>query len=126
MNTALWVVAWVLAVVFVGAGLMNVIQPKEWLVSKGMGAIENFSPTAIKVVGALEVLGGLGVVLPALVGVAPVLVPIAAVGLCAVMIGALVLHVRRKEYQMLLPPVLFLAAAVFLAWGRFGTYAFAG
>ena len=76
-------------------------------------------------IGALEVAGALGLVLPAVTGIAPVLVPLAAVGLVLVMVGAVVVHLRRGDGLAGAAPAIVLGLlAVFVAWGRFGAYAF--
>ena len=124
MNVVLWIVAGVLAVAFLGAGLMKLAQPRKKLADSGMGWTEDFSDGAVKGIGALEVLGALGLILPAVFDVATVLVPIAATGLALLMLGAAVTHARRKESQMIVANVVLLALAVFVAWGRFGPYAF--
>lgn len=72
----------------------------------------------------LEVPAGIGLILPALLDIAPIVVPLAATGLVLMMIGAIVVHVRRKEMQMLVPNLVLLLMAAFVAWGRFGPYAF--
>ena len=69
-------------------------------------------------------LGAIGLILPAVLDVAPVLVPVAAVGLALVMVGAATTHLRRKETPMVVLNVVLLALALFVAWGRFGPYAF--
>ncbi|SFT87715.1 DoxX-like family protein [Geodermatophilus amargosae] len=124
MNVVLWIVAGVLAAVFLGSGLSKLAQPRKKIVDSGMGWAEDFSDGAVKAIGALEVLGALGLILPAVFDVAPVLVPIAAVGLALVMAGAAVVHARRKETPMVVANLVLLALAVFVAWGRFGPYAF--
>ena len=124
MNVVLWIVAGVLAAAFLGAGLMKITQPKKKLADSGMGWTEDFGDGAVKAIGALEVLGALGLILPAVFDVATVLVPVAAVGLALLMLGAAVTHARRKESQMIVVNVVLLALAVFVAWGRFGPYAF--
>jgi uncharacterized membrane protein YphA (DoxX/SURF4 family) len=124
VNVVLWIVAGVLAAVFLGSGLSKLAQPRKKIVDSGMGWAEDFSDGAVKAIGALEVLGALGLVLPAVFDVAPVLVPIAAVGLALVMAGAAVVHARRKETPMVVANLVLLALAVFVAWGRFGPYAF--
>lgn len=123
MNIALWIVQALLAVAFLGAGAMKLTQPKEKLVTS-LAWAESFSPTSIKLIGAAEILGALGLVLPALTGIAPVLTPLAAVGLAVVMVGAIVTHGRRGETPMIAVNAVLLALAVFVAWGRFGPYAF--
>jgi len=124
VNVVLWIVAGVLAAAFLGAGLMKLSQPRKKLADSGMGWVEDFSDGAVKGIGALEVLGALGLILPAALNIAPVLVPLAATGLALVMVGAALTQARRREPQMIVPNIVLLALAVFVAWGRFGPYAF--
>jgi uncharacterized membrane protein YphA (DoxX/SURF4 family) len=124
MNIVLWVIAGLLAAAFLGAGVMKLSQTKEKLAASGMAWTEDFSAGAVKAIGAAEVLGAIGLILPALLDIVPVLVPLAATGLALTMIGAVVVHARRGETQAIAPgAVLFLLSAV-VAWGRFGPYAF--
>jgi hypothetical protein len=124
MNIVLWVIAGLLAAAFLGAGVMKLSQSKEKLAASGMGWTEDVSAGAVKAVGALELLGAIGLILPAAVGVVPVLVPLAATGLALTMIGAIVVHARRGELQAIAPgSVLFVLSAV-VAWGRFGPHSF--
>jgi uncharacterized membrane protein YphA (DoxX/SURF4 family) len=122
MNTALWIVAIVLAVTFVGSGLLKLVRTKDQLVGSGFGWAEDYSPTTIRLIGVAEILGAIGLIVPALVHIAPILVPLAAIGLAAVMIGAAVVHARRKETPFVAMNAVLLALAVFVAWGRFGPY----
>ncbi|MCG2803343.1 MAG: DoxX family protein [Cellulomonas sp.] len=123
MNVLLWILAGVLAALFLTAGATKLSRPKDKLASS-MGWVESFSAGTVKLIGALEVLAALGLVLPAVTGIAPVLVPLAATGLALVMVGAIVVHVRRGETPMIAFNVVLLVLAVVVAWGRFGTYAF--
>ena len=124
MNIVLWIIAGLLAIAFLAAGAMKLAQPKEKLAASGMAWTEAFSGGAVKTIGALEVLAALGLILPAVTGVAPVLVPLAALGLVLIMIGAAVTHARRKESQMIAVNVVLLVLAAVVVWGRFGPYAF--
>ncbi|MEV6344706.1 DoxX family protein [Actinoplanes sp. NPDC051851] len=124
MNIVLWIIAGLLAVAFLGAGAMKLSQPREKLVASGMGWAGDFSPGAVKAIGALELLAAIGLILPAALDIAPVLVPLAAVGLVLTMIGAIVVHARRKENPMIVPNVVLLLLAAVVAWGRFGPYSF--
>ena len=124
MNLALWIIAIVLAVAFAGSGLMKLVVPKDKLVTAGQGWAQDFSPTNIRLIGLVEIVGAVGVVLPAAVHIAPILVPLAAVGLALVMVGAIVVHARRKEPMNIAVNVVLIALAVFVAWGRFGPYSF--
>src|SRR6478672_3109669 len=97
MNVVLWIIASVLALAFLAAGGMKLARSKEQLAASGQGWVEDFPSGAVKVIGALEVLAAIGLVLPPLVDVATVLVPLAALGLVLMMVGAAVTHVRRGE-----------------------------
>jgi uncharacterized membrane protein YphA (DoxX/SURF4 family) len=122
MNLALWIIAIVLAVGFGASGLMKIFRGKEQLVASGFGWAQDFSPTIIRLIGVAEILGAIGLVLPAARHIAPILVPLAAVGLALVMAGAAVVHARRKEAPMVAINAVLLALAVVVAWGRFGPY----
>lgn len=123
MNVALWIAAIVLALAMLAAGFGKLTTAKEKLVTR-MAWAEDFSPGVIKLIGGVEVLAAIGLILPAITGIAPILVPLAATGVAIVMIGAIITHVRRGESKEILPSVVLLALAVFVAWGRFGPYAF--
>ena len=123
MNIALWIVAGLLALAFLGAGSMKAFRPKDAL-RANMGWVDDYSDTMVKVIGWLEILAAIGLILPAVTGIAVILTPLAALGLVLVMIGAIVVHTRRKEYQGLPVNVVLLLLAAFVAWGRLGPYAF--
>jgi uncharacterized membrane protein YphA (DoxX/SURF4 family) len=125
MNLALWIAASVLAATFAGTGFMKLLVPKEKLVNAGQGWAEDVSAANVRLIGVVEVLGAVGLILPAVVHIAPILVPLAAVGLVLVMVGAAVVHARRNEAPNIAVNVVLLALAVFVAWGRFGPYPFA-
>jgi uncharacterized membrane protein YphA (DoxX/SURF4 family) len=124
MNVVLWIIASLLAAAFLGAGLMKVSQPKEKLAAANMGWAEDFSAGTVKAIGALEILAAIGLILPAALGIAPVLTPLAALGIALVMVGAAITHARRKEQQMIVFNAILLVLAVVVVWGRFGPYSF--
>ncbi|MFI5844605.1 DoxX family protein [Catenuloplanes sp. NPDC051500] len=123
MNIVLWVIAGLLAAAFLFSGVFKLVMPRDKYVAAQPWSADapRWAPT---VVGVLEILGAIGLILPAVVGVAPVLVPLAAVGLALVMAGAMVVHVRRGEFSALVPNIVLLILAAIVAWGRFGPYAF--
>jgi uncharacterized membrane protein YphA (DoxX/SURF4 family) len=123
MNIALWVLQALLAAAFTGAGLMKLFGDRE-AIAERMSWVEKFPPAALKALAVAEILGAIGVVLPAVVNIAPILVPVAASCLAVVMVGAVVVHIRFHEPSAVLPPVVLFIAAVIVAWGRFGAYAF--
>jgi len=118
MNIALWLVAALLAVSFLAAGGMKLARSKDKLASSGMAWTEDFSANTVKLIGTAEILGAIGLILPPLVNIAPVLAPIAAIGLALTMAGAVVTHLRRKEGRDALAPLVLLLLAVFVAVGR--------
>ena len=124
VGTVLWVIAVVLAVAFLAAGLMKLVQPKEKLAASGMGWTENYSAGTVKLIGALEVLAAIGLVLPAALDIVPILVPLAALGIVLIMIGAIITHTRRRETPAIAINVVLLLLAAVVAWGRFGPHAF--
>ncbi len=124
MNLVLWIVAGLLAAAFAAAGLMKLTQPKAKLAASGMAWTEDFSDGAVKGIGAVEVLGAIGLILPAATGIATVLTPLAAAGLALTMVGAAITHLRRGEGSMVPINVVLGGLAVFVAVMRFGPNAF--
>ena len=104
---------------------MKLVQSKDKLVASATGGwAADWRPASIKLVGAAELLGAIGLILPAALHVAPILVPLAAVGLILVMLGAAVVHTRRHELPNVAINVVLLLLAAFVAWGRFGPHSF--
>jgi hypothetical protein len=127
MNIALWIIAGLLAAGFLAGGAIKLALPKRTLAAApGGGWVEDVSAGTVKAIGALEVLAAIGLVLPAVLNIAPVLVPLAAVGLALLMIGATITHLRRQEAKPILANAAYFALAVFVVWGRFGPYPFTG
>lgn len=118
MNTVVWIAQILLALAFGMAGAMKATQPKEKLAAN-MGWVNDFSQNTVRGIGTLEMLGAIGLILPALTKIFPVLTPVAAVGLVLVMGGAIFTHFRRKEYPMIAVNLVLLAIAAFIAYGRF-------
>lgn len=97
MDIASWIVTVLLALAFLVAGATKLLRPKPLLARSGLAWVEDFSAGAVKGIGAVEVVGALGLVLPKATGIAPVLSPIAAIGLAITMALATRVHVRRRE-----------------------------
>ncbi len=100
MQTAYWILAGVLALSNLGGGALKFTRTKEKLYASGLHWVEDFSQQGIRGIAVAEVLGGLGLILPPLTHVAPVLAPIAAVGLAVLQVGAAITHVRRGELKI--------------------------
>ena len=124
MNITLWIVTAVLALLFLAAGTMKIAQPKAKLAASGQGWAEDFSDGTVKGIGGLEVLAALGLVLPALLNIATVLVPLAAAGLSVLMVGAAITHARRGEKTNVIVNAILGVLAAGIAIARFGPYGF--
>ena len=119
MNIALWTVQGILVIVYLAAGGLKVVRSREVLVASGrLDWMKDNSDAAVKAIGTIEILGALGLILPGLTGIAPILAPIAAAGLVVVQIGALRVHLTRNERQPLPANVILLLLAAFVAIGR--------
>jgi uncharacterized membrane protein YphA (DoxX/SURF4 family) len=121
MNVVIWVLQVLVALALVVAGLTKLTQPRQQLATT-MGWVEDFSDPGVRAIGALELLGALGLLVPAFTGVATVLVPLAAVGLALLMVGAAATHRRRGELPLIGINTVLLVLAVVVAWARFGPY----
>ncbi len=124
MSIVLWAVAVLLAAAFLSAGGFKLAQPREAMIAAGQSWVEGMPTGQIKAIGALEVLAAAGLILPALLGIAPILVPVAASGLVLLMLGAMLTHARRGERSQMGVNVVLATMAVIVAWGRFGPYPF--
>ena len=116
LHISLWVVQVLLAVAFAMAGLVKATQPIAELAKQMPFATD--LPMLTRIAGVSEVVGALGLVLPAATRVRPTLTPLAGASLALVMLLAAGLHVMRGELESL--PVNFALGglAAFVAWGR--------
>ena len=117
MQTTLWIVQVLLAVIFTVTGLTKLTQPRAKMAAGPMRWAAGVSDAQFRLIGALEVLGAIGLIVPAALGVAPILTPLAAAGLVLTMIGAIVAHVRLDETDRLAVPTVVLGLALFVAVG---------
>ena len=121
MSAVLWLLQIVLALVFIGLGLLKVTRSRQRLLTVAPW-VEDYPEPVVTSIGVLELLGAAGVVLPAVFGVATVLVPVAATGLAILMLAAVVTHLLRHENQQATAPAVLLLAALAVALGRFGPW----
>jgi uncharacterized membrane protein YphA (DoxX/SURF4 family) len=117
MNVTLWVVQGLLAFAFIAAGAMKLFAYEKYKAQS-----EKKGPTGIPrglatFIGGAELAGGLGIVLPMAINIAPSLSLMAAVGLSTIMLLAIGFHLRRHESPVV--PGVFFLLAVFVVYGRF-------
>jgi hypothetical protein len=97
MTIAFWIVAGLATVAFFGAGLMKLLRPVPALKDAGMGWVDDYSSTTVKLIALAEVAGAIGLLVPVATGIVPVLSLVAGVALTVLMAGAIAVHIRRKE-----------------------------
>ncbi|MGW5744563.1 DoxX family protein [Amycolatopsis sp. NPDC003861] len=120
MDLALWLAAGLLAVVALTGGVSKAFVPTEKLAAAPGGEWTAAArPGFVKSLGALELLAALGLVLPAVTGIAPVLVPVTAACWVLLMVGAMITHARHGSAGFAALNLAYLAVAAFVAWGRF-------
>ncbi len=120
MDTLAWILQALLGVAFLGAGVMKLARPRA-KVAPSMRWAGTVSDTQFKTIGAVETLGALGVLLPAVTESADPLAPFAALGLFLVMVGAVAKHVQIKDpAAQMVPAVVLGLIAVVVAILRFG------
>ncbi len=116
MNIVLWILQFLLGIYFVSVGISHFIlppglpPPMAWMYEL---------PTVLHYIsGTAEILGGLGLVLPGLTRIQTRLTPLAALGLMLVMVGAMMWHLSRNEFQSIFMNVILAGIAGFVAYGR--------
>ncbi|HEY5751271.1 MAG TPA: DoxX family protein [Chryseolinea sp.] len=118
LHIALWAAQGILALGFFMAGFMKVTQPIDKLATM-MPFVADVSPAFVRFIGVSEVLGAIGLIIPAAFRVRPRLTGYAALGLLIVMVLALLFHLTRGEGAVIGPNIFLGAIAAFIAWGRF-------
>lgn len=120
MNIALWVAQVLLAGMYGMAGGMKTFQPDGVRKNPQMTWAHDKQDGYIRFVGVSELLGALGLILPILTGILPWLTPLAAVGLSIIQLLAIfMVHLPKKEYQVIPVNIVLLALSIFVAYGRF-------
>jgi uncharacterized membrane protein len=121
MNVFLWIVQAILAAMFAISGLGKILQPKDKLAGK-YPWMQDVSQATVRFIGVMELLGAIGLIVPAATGIAPVLTPIAGTGLAVIVVLAAAMHIRRKEPSGVAVTAILFVLAALVAWGRFGPY----
>lgn len=117
IHIGLWIVQGLLALVFAGTGIWKLATPIPVLAAKvpWMGQV---SPSFLFVTAVFDLLGGLGLVLPAATGILPGLTVLTALGCAALQASAIVFHFSRGEGSNTPFNFLLVGLALFVAWGR--------
>ena len=119
MNLILWIAAALLAAVFLLAGSTHAFRSLEMLAKdRRTQWVRDLPPGVVRFIGVSELLGAVGLLLPAITKILPQLTVLAAAGLGSVMLCALVFHIARREFTAVPVVTILLALAAFVAYGR--------
>ena len=121
MNLALWLAAGLLAALALASGITKTFVPKEKLAAAHSGGewLRHASVGLVKTLGVLELLAAVGLILPAVLDIAPFMVPVTAVCWTLLMVGAMITHGRLGQFGLVMLNMVYLVVAAFIAWGRF-------
>lgn len=112
-NSILWIAQGLLAAIFSWAGIMKMFKPEDlpfpWLKD---------NPNLVLITGVIDLLGGLGIVLPTLLRIQPKLTIFTAYGIIVLMTVASVFHISRGEAKDIGFNIFMLFLAIFVARGR--------
>ncbi len=116
MVIAVWIVQSLLGLIFVITGGFKFFQSREKVIASGGTWAEDFAPATIKIIAAAELISGLLVIVPRLLGHGRYFTFIAAACIALIMAGSIYTHIRRKEYLHAIINSVFLVMAVFVAY----------
>jgi len=119
LDTLLWIAQGILGALMIIIGIMECIQPEK--LDKNAQWVKDY-PGLVKFIGVSEVLGGIGLVVPWLTEILPILTPMAAIGIGIIMVLAAVFNFRRKDFRSVRINIFLLAISVFISYGRFLTF----
>lgn len=117
IHISLWIVQGLLAAMFLMAGATKAFQPVEALVA-ALPWVSSTPIGLVRFVGVSELLGAIGLILPALLRIKPTLTVWAAIGLGTIMILAAIFHATRGEFSAIGANAVLLGMFAFIAWGR--------
>ena len=118
MNILLWIIQILLALLFLFSGGVKLVVPADVLQAQAPPGAITFSAWFLKFIGLCEVLGGLGLVLPGIFRTRRGLIPLAAIGLLIIVIGAVVVSIMGTGVKTAIIPFVTALLCAFVAYGR--------
>jgi uncharacterized membrane protein YphA (DoxX/SURF4 family) len=116
MAVFLWIAQVILSASLIWAAVTKLFQPAGKLGEMWPWTAEH--PELVKLTGILDLLAGVGLILPTLLRIWPRLTVYAAYGTIVLMIAAIIFHSTRGELSQTGINFFFLAIAAFISWGR--------
>lgn len=122
MNTVSWIIQVLISAFFIIPGFEKISGSKEKHIADGH--LKQTGPIKpIRFLGVLELLGCVGIIVPWLMGITPVLTPVKAVCFCLIIAAGMVVHIKKKEYNMLPMLEVFFTLSTVVAYFRFASLA---
>jgi putative oxidoreductase len=118
LNITLWIVQGLTAALMLMSAFMKIATPIPELSAKWKWTGE-LPQQVVRMLGIVDLLGGIGIILPAILKIKPGLTPLAAVGVVLLMISATVFHISRGESSVIAFNIILMLFASFIAWGRY-------
>jgi len=115
-HRVLWILQWLLGLFYIAFGITHFMVPDG--LPEQLSWMYDLTDTEHAVAGTAEILGGLGLILPALTRIRPGLTSLAAGGLMAVMVGAAVFHFGREEWVNIGVNAVLFVLLGYVAYGR--------
>lgn len=119
VDVALWIAQGFLTFAFLASSWLHAVRWEQTSADPRQVWLRDIGRRNAYVIGTLEAAGAVGVIAPAVTGILPILVPLAATGLTLLMLSAMVFHAVRREYPNLVLNAILAAPAIFVAYGRF-------
>jgi uncharacterized membrane protein YphA (DoxX/SURF4 family) len=118
MNSLLWVLQSAIAFVFMYSGINKSIFSEQRLVARGQTGVEGLPLPLIRFIGITEILGAVGVILPRLLQILPILTIISSICFAIIMILAARIHYKRKEFRNVFINSIIFLVCIFITYGR--------
>lgn len=118
MNTTLWILQSIIAFAFMFSGINKSIFSEQKLVASGQTGVEGLPLPLIRFIGISEILGAVGIILPLLLNILPILTTVSAICLATIMIPAARIHFKRHEYKNVFINTIIFSTCLFIAYGR--------
>jgi uncharacterized membrane protein YphA (DoxX/SURF4 family) len=117
LNVGLWAAQALLALAFCLFGFMKLTTPLPEL-AKTLKSVAQLPELYVRALGLIDILGGIGVLLPAITRIQPRLTVLAALGCVALQVCAIIFHASRGEFGVLPLNFILISLAAFILWGR--------
>ena len=118
MNTFIWILQVLMAALFLYSGACKSILSQQKLVAYGQTAVEDISLGLTRFIGAIEIIGAFGLILPMTLNILPKLTVLSAIGFSIIMVLGARMHYKRHEPKSVVNNLVILLLCVLIAWYR--------